>query len=150
MLDWLAPIEEFFKEWTFWQRVGLGVALFLVMFFVSLAAVTIILVKLPANYFADHHHLPFAEQHPILRWLGLILKNLLGLLLVVVGILLSLPGIPGQGLLTIVIGVMLMDFPGKRGLEKKLVSQPRVLNAINGLRARFGKPPLVLDESPNR
>src|SRR5262245_49459759 len=98
---WLKPIEEFFKEWTFWERVGLGVALFLVMFFLSLAAVTIILVKLPANYFANHHSLPFAERHPVIRWLGLILKNLLGVVLIVVGILLSLPGIPGQGLLTI-------------------------------------------------
>jgi hypothetical protein len=41
---------------------------------------------------------------------------------------------------------MLLNFPGKRALERKLVGRPRVLRAINGLRARFGKPGLVLDQ----
>ncbi len=57
----------------------------------------------------------------------------------------SLPGIPGQGLLTILLGVMLLDFPGKRRLEFKIISRPKVFRAINRLRARFDKPPLVLD-----
>jgi hypothetical protein len=40
---------------------------------------------------------------------------------------------------------MLLDFPGKRRLEYRFVSQPRVLQTINQLRGKFGKPPLVLD-----
>ena len=60
------------------------------------------------------------------------------------GALLSLPGIPGQGLLTILIGLILLDFPGKRGLERRLVSRPSVLAAINRLRARFGRPAMEL------
>jgi hypothetical protein len=58
---------------------------------------------------------------------------------------LSLPGVPGQGVLTILLGVMLLDFPGKRGLELKLVSRPKVLNTINRIRHRFDRPPLLLD-----
>jgi hypothetical protein len=58
----------------------------------------------------------------------------------------SLPGVPGQGVLTILLGVMLLDFPGKRNLETRLVRQPRVFRSINALRARFDKPPLILDE----
>ena len=69
----------------------------------------------------------------------------LGILLVALGILMSIPGVPGQGVLTILLGIMLLDFPGKRRLEHKLVSRPKVLKAINGLRHRFGKPELVLD-----
>ena len=61
------------------------------------------------------------------------------------GIVLSLPGVPGQGILTILLGIMLLDFPGRRKLEHKLVSRPQVLKTINKLRHRFGKPPLVLD-----
>ncbi|MBA3256811.1 MAG: hypothetical protein H0T64_09210 [Pyrinomonadaceae bacterium] len=72
-------------------------------------------------------------------------KNLLGVVLVVVGILLSLPGVPGQGILTILLGVMLLDFPGKPRLEHWLVSRPKILQAINRLRHRFSKPALVLD-----
>jgi hypothetical protein len=58
---------------------------------------------------------------------------------------LSIPGVPGQGILTILLGIMLLDFPGKRKLEHKIVSRPKVLSTINKLRHRFGKPALVLD-----
>jgi hypothetical protein len=47
--------------------------------------------------------------------------------------------------LTILIGLMLLNFPGKRRLERRLVSRPRILAAINALRAHFGKPALLLD-----
>jgi hypothetical protein len=57
----------------------------------------------------------------------------------------SLPGVPGQGLLTILLGIMLLDFPGKRGLEYKLVSKPKVRDAVNKLRRKFGKPDLILE-----
>jgi hypothetical protein len=150
LTQWTTPIQEFFTSLSGWERLAVGLGLFLVMFVGSLAAVTCILIKLPPTYFADHHPPAFAEHHPVIRWLGLIAKNVLGLLLVIIGILLSLPGIPGQGLLTIVIGLMLMNFPGKRALEKKLVSRPSVLGAINGLRARFGRPPMVLEEGGER
>ena len=72
-------------------------------------------------------------------------KNILGIVLVVLGVVLSLPGVPGQGLLTILLGVMLLDFPGKHRLEQKLLSKPSIVNTINRLRGRFGKPPLVLN-----
>jgi hypothetical protein len=38
-----------------------------------------------------------------------------------------------------------LDFPGKRALESRIVGRPRVYAAVNGLRARFDKPPLMLD-----
>jgi hypothetical protein len=61
---------------------------------------------------------------------------------------LSVPGVPGQGILTILIGAMLIDLPGKRKAEKWLLRHRRVLSAINRLRARYGRPPLVLDAMP--
>jgi hypothetical protein len=61
------------------------------------------------------------------------------------GIALSLPGVPGQGLLTILIGAMLLDFPGKRRCEKWILRRRGVLSTINKLRARRGCPPLILD-----
>jgi hypothetical protein len=66
-------------------------------------------------------------------------------LLIALGIVLSLPGVPGQGLLTVLLGVMLVDFPGKDRLEQKLLSRPGIINTINRLRGRFGKPALELD-----
>ena len=129
-----------------WQSVLLGVLLFLVTFAISLAIVSFIMVKIPADYFRkDKPRELWADKPPIVRFLGIFVKNLLGLLLVALGIVMSIPGVPGQGILTILLGIMLLDFPGKRDLEYRLVSQPRVLNAINKLRHRFGKDSLVLD-----
>jgi hypothetical protein len=76
----------------------------------------------------------------------MLLKNVFGLLLLVLGIIMAFPGVPGQGVLTILLGLMLLDFPGKRQLEYRIVSRPKVLRAINRLRARFGRPPMVLDD----
>lgn len=129
-----------------WQGVLLGVLLFLVTFTISLAIVSFILVKLPPTYFQKEHSRElWSDYHAVIRFLGVFGKNILGILLVALGVLMSIPGVPGQGILTILLGIMLLDFPGKRSLELKLVSRPQVLKTINKLRHRFGKPSLVLD-----
>jgi hypothetical protein len=129
-----------------WRSVLIGIAIFLVTFSVSLGIVSLVLVKLPADYFRNNHHSKFwAGRPPAVRMLALIGKNILGVLLIVIGIILSLPGVPGQGLLTVLLGVMLVDFPGKHRLEQKLLHRPAIKNSINRLRARFGKRPLELD-----
>jgi hypothetical protein len=129
-----------------WQRVVVGIVLFLVTFAISLGIVTVIMVKIPANYFQKGYPKTILPNHrPVVRYLAIIGKNLVGVLLVALGIVMSLPGVPGQGFLTILLGVMLLDFPGKETLEQKLVSRPQVLRAINKIRRRFGKPELVLD-----
>jgi hypothetical protein len=123
-----------------------GVLLFVVTFAISLAIVSLIMVKIPANYFQEDYSPEFfSGQHPAIRLIGIIGKNVLGVLLVALGIVMSVPGVPGQGLLTILLGVMLLDFPGRRSLERKLVSRPGVFKTINKLRHKFGKPSLVLD-----
>jgi hypothetical protein len=52
--------------------------------------------------------------------------------------------LPGQGVLTMLIGISMLDFPGKRKVEAKLIGQPTVLSVINGMRKKFNKPPLLL------
>lgn len=129
-----------------WRDVLIGLAIFVVTFTVSLAIVSVVMVKIPKDYFqVKHPRKLWADKPPAIRYLGIAGKNLLGVALVIVGILLSLPGVPGQGFLTILLGIMLVDFPGKQKLEYKLVSRPQVRNAIDKLRQRFGKPKLVLD-----
>ena len=124
----------------------LGLLLFLVTFAISLGIVAFIMVKIPSNYFHKDHSTEFLSgYHPAIRILGFLGKNVLGVLLVALGIVMSIPGVPGQGILTILLGIMLLDFPGRRNLEVKLVKQPRVFKTINKLRQRFGKSSLVLD-----
>lgn len=145
MIDWLT---QTIHGWGLtWGQVLFGVLFSVVTFVLSIAVVTLVLVKLPANYFHSSHAREFlVARHPVLRALGIFAKNLLGLVLVGFGVVMSLPGVPGQGVLTILLGIMLLDFPGKRALETYIVSRPRVQTAVNALRARFDKPPLMLDE----
>ena len=124
----------------------------MVSFVLSIFVIGTLLVMLPATYFLDSHDRGlWIDHHPALRWTGIILKNLLGIAIILLGAALSLPGIPGQGLLTILIGLVLLDFPGKRRLERRILHMRRVLEKTNSLRQRFGRPPLILDEeAPNQ
>lgn len=129
-----------------WSSILIGAALFVASFLVNLAIVSFVLVKLPADHFAKSRKRQFMEGYsPALRVAATIGKNIGGVLLVALGVLLSLPGVPGQGLLTILLGIMLLDFPGKHRLEQKLLNRPSIVNTINGLRAKFEKPPLQLN-----
>jgi hypothetical protein len=120
----------------------------IVSFVASLIALPIILVRLPQDYFhAAKSRTWLKGRHPILRVLAIGLKNLAGAMLVVGGVAMLL--LPGQGLLTLLIGVSLMDFPGKHELERRIVARPAVLKAINAVRQRFHRPPLrVRDAMP--
>jgi len=142
MLEW---VTQFFSSLTL-RGALLWLLIFLVTFGASLAIVSTVLVKLPATYFKRSHDRTFlADRPPLIRWLAIIGKNVLGIALVGLGIVLSIPGVPGQGMLTILLGIMLLDFPGKPRLEYWLVSRPKILQTINKLRHRFSKPELVLD-----
>ena len=129
-----------------WQKVVVGALIFVGSFFVNLAIVSFILVKLPADHFSKSRKTKFwAGPRPAIHAAKVIGKNIGGVLLVALGIVLSLPGVPGQGLLTVLLGIMLLDFPGRHRLEQKLLSKPSIVNSINGLRKRFDKPPLELN-----
>ena len=130
------------------DRRRIGLVLSVVASIGGLAAVGLLLVRLPADYFCDHSPRDFwVHRHPFIRRTGLVLKNLLGAGLVGSGVLLSLPGVPGPGILTILIGLMLLDFPGKRDLERWLIGRPRVARSVNRLRRRYGKSPLECPDS---
>ena len=138
--DWLA---NFWESLTL-GRVLTGLLLFVVSMAVSLLIVGVVIVKIPANYFSSHYQQDFMQDAPWLaRWSATILKNLVGLVLVAAGIVMLIG--PGQGILTILIGLMLMDIPGKRPLEARLIKRPAILAAANNLRAKYGKPELQVD-----
>ena len=114
----------------------------LIVFMGTLIAIPFILVRLPADYFDVRvPRLWMKDRHPVLRMLAMFAKNLAGVIFVIAG--LAMLVLPGQGLLTILIGISLLDFPGKRRLEARIIGQPTVLNVVNSLRKKFGRPPLV-------
>jgi len=116
----------------------------------SSALAILVLIRLPATYFIQPRRRFMAGNHRAVRWAAIVAKNLLGAMLVLAGIALSVPGVPGPGIVTLLVGVALLDFPGKRALEYRVIRQPRVLGAINALRRRFSIAPLLVESREAR
>jgi len=143
MPEWLASRMP--EGWNGWHLAALGIGVGVASAIVSALVVTFVIARLPADYFSN----PLAREaarrrHPVIRVLLTLARNLAGYLLIALGVALSLPGVPGQGILTILMGVMLVDFPGKFRAERWLVSRRVVLKGVNRVRAKIGREPLVL------
>jgi hypothetical protein len=143
MPEWLsAHIPE---GWSDWHIAVVAALIGITSAIVSVAIVSAVLARLPEDFFINHGNRGTKVQHPVLRALWIVGRNAFGWFLIALGIVLSLPGVPGQGLLTILMGVMLVDFPGKYRVERWFVSRRIVLGGVNKLRAKVGRPPLLVD-----
>ena len=109
----------------------------------SIFLCALVIVYLPFDYFLAKRRVRRIRQ-PIL----IFLKNLLAVILIIVGVILML--LPGQGVLTILIGLVISDIPGKRKLEHRIIRSPAVLPTLNYIRSCFNRPLLVLDDQQNR
>ena len=109
------------------------------MFVGSLLLMPLIVILLPADYFLHPARRPalWARYHPVLRGLILVLKNLLGVVLLLGGVTMLI--LPGQGVLTILAGLILMDFPGKYQCEVWLICRAPLDRALNWLRLKSGR-----------
>ncbi len=136
MMDLFRQYEIFFLYLT-----GFSVLCFVG----SLVLIPWLVVRIPHDYFASGKRRPvaWANRHPALRGLLRFCRNLLGIFFLLVGVLLLF--IPGQGVLTMVVGVLMMDFSGKFNLEKKLIHRPAILRSLNWVRKKAGHRPLELD-----
>jgi uncharacterized membrane protein SpoIIM required for sporulation len=123
-----------------WEVEVLGIAS-AAMLVISAVLIPYLIVRLPADFYAESNHRRRLFQHrPLLRIVFLMVKNTFGWLLLVAGILMLV--LPGQGILTILAALALLDFPGKRALEMRILHRPVILNGINWLRRRAGREPL--------
>jgi hypothetical protein len=145
MPDWLA--SRLPDGWTGWHLMAATVAFATASAVASVFVVGAVLARLPADYFVNPAARRPIDRHPVLKVLFVLGRNLVGYLLIALGVVLSLPGVPGQGLLTVLMGVMLIDIPGKHRAERWLVTRRPVLRAVNAMRARVGRPPLVTEAS---
>lgn len=139
---WLGSILD--VDWDL--ATGLvGLAASLGLFVLSQAALIAVLVALPTDFFCTPSRpSPPSRGMAVMRWAARVAKNVAGTLLILLGVPLTLPGIPGPGLVLVLVGVALLDFPGKRQLQHRLISHPRVFRSINSLRSRFGRPALIV------
>ena len=145
-MDWVFIIRDWLlehKEWLY----GFGV-FSAVTTVIGIVIIPMLIAKMAPDYFLDKRvdEASLKYQHPVLRILGIILKNLLGVILILFGVVLCFPGVLGQGILTILIGLMIMDFRGKRKLEIWLIRLGPVNRSVNWIRKKKNQPPLVLPE----
>jgi len=134
--DWLSGHQDLLT----WLTIGSAFT-----FIASLLTLPWLVSLIPEDYFLPKHREPsqWKEAHPVVRFLLLVTKNIFGFILLCGGILMLF--LPGQGILTIAMGLLLMDYPGKFHIERKLVSTPGVLKGLNWLRAKRHKAPLHTD-----
>ncbi len=115
----------------------------------TLIAVPVIIIYLPPRYLKEEDggekaaHIPSPWRVPYL-----VVKNVLGAILAIAGVAMLV--LPGQGLVTLAIGLGLMNFPGKRRLIHRLIGRPKMLETINRLRKRAHRPPLEAPEETPR
>ena len=101
-----------------------------------------LLVRLPDDYLtATTRRRPFAaDSPPVIRAVVFVLRNALGVILVIAGLAMLLT--PGQGVLTLLAGLMLTTLPGKRRLLCWILSRRTVLRTVNAIRRRKNAAPL--------
>jgi len=131
MRDWLALHA--------WQLTALSALLFVV----GLAVGAMLIVRMPEDYFVRERG-SYAGGASTVRLLRRVARNSLALLLAFVGVLLSLPMVPGPGLLMVLVALSIADFPGKRRLELFILRNPLVLRPANALRALCRRRPLQI------
>ena len=125
----------YYKSYIFW----LGIISFVIFIF-SLLSIKWLVALIPSDYFIDKKSSKFKSQFPITWLVSMIIKNLIGYVLIIGGILMLV--LPGQGLFTIFIGLMMSNYPGKYSIERKFIAIPSVLKTINWLRKKSNQDPL--------
>lgn len=144
MSEWLRNFLPGVVQDLLTPNVLLGLTLFGIASFVAgVVGMPLFFARLPADYYSGRERRALGLPEPKRSPLALVLRvlgNLFGLVLITLGLLMLV--LPGQGLLTILVGTFFVDFPGKRRLERWLLAKGPVLRAINRLRKRAGQPPL--------
>lgn len=115
-----------------------------ISFLATLVIIPWVVLRIPADYFSKPRRVSLvsSDSHPSLKIIVLIVKNLFGVAIVLLGIAMLV--LPGQGLLTILIGVILIDFPGKYKFQRWLISREPVLKSVNWLREKGNRESLIV------
>jgi hypothetical protein len=140
MIDWII-------SWiTHNQLFLINISIFsVILLLASIFMLPIVIINLPADYFKKKKR--DARPHflnPVVYVILLVLKNLVGIILVVLGLLMLV--LPGQGIITLIIGLMIVDLPGEKKMLKYILYKTSAVKAMNWLRRKNNKPPFELPE----
>ena len=131
----LIEIFNAYKNLILWFG---SISLFVFLF--SLLSIKWLVSLIPEDYFINKKDSKIKTNNILIWYIVLVFKNLIGYSLILGGIMMLV--LPGQGLFTIIIGLMMSNYPGKYSLEKKFIAIPTILKSINWLRRKSNKPPI--------
>ena len=117
------------------------------MFVGTLIAIPIFIISIPVDYFEQlKEGRGLIKKHPLAYFVLRIARNTAGVILLGMGIAMLL--LPGQGLLTMLVGLILIDFPGKKSLILRIVQNQTIYNSLNWIRECAHRPPLKFPKNP--
>jgi len=137
MVSWFS---EIFREHETLLIVLGSVSVF--TFAGTLLALPVLLIRIPEDYFLPSYRQ--RRRMGVTGFLFHLIKNLLGIVFAVMGFIMLF--IPGQGLLTMIAGIWLMDLPGKRRAEFRLIRNRAVYRSIDYIRKKAGKNSLKTED----
>ena len=134
----ISSLIVFLTDYAVWIMAASAISMI-----IGLLLLPVFITRIPVDYFSHphRHYLSASSRHPVIRLTIAGIKNLLGMVFVVAGFLMLF--LPGQGLLTLFVGLIIMNYPGKFALERWLIQRPYVYPAINWLRMKYNHPPLL-------
>ncbi len=139
LLNSLLEIFEAYRSLIIWFG---SISLFIFLF--SLLTIKWLVALIPEDYFINKRVSKIRSLNPLLWYIFLIIKNIIGYSLILGGIMMLV--LPGQGIFTIIIGLMLSNYPGKYSIERRFIAIPSILKSINWLRRKSNKPPINLSK----
>ncbi len=139
-INFLETINNFVSDYKVYIVWLVTISLFVFIF--SLVSIKWLVALIPTNYFVKKNNSKSKKEYSFLWLLSIVFKNIIGYTLILGGILMLV--LPGQGLFTIFIGLVLSNYPGKYNIERKFISIPSVLRTVNWLRKKSNKAPLEI------
>ncbi|MDC7224083.1 MAG: hypothetical protein PQJ60_10105 [Spirochaetales bacterium] len=118
----------------------------LLLFLSALITLPLIVGALPRDIFLRKGKKKLV--HPVGAFFLFLVRNLLGGVLFLMGVVMLF--IPGQGLLTMLCGLILMKFPGKSFLTHRLLALPSLQSGLNFLRRKRGREPFFFPSRESR
>ena len=111
----------------------------LLLFVFSLLLLPWLIKQIPADYFQRSR--ARSKLSALFSPISIV-RNLFGFIILLAGLAMFV--LPGQGILTALVGIAVMQFPGKYKLERWLISRNGVLPAVNWLRRKTNSPELKI------
>jgi hypothetical protein len=135
VIEWLAD--------NAWWLTAVG----LLMSVGGLGLLIVLAATMPADHFIPSRRgAEESRRHPVVRLLWRVARNVIGAIMIVLGLIMAIPLVPGPGVLFILLGISLMDIPGKHAMVRYIVSRPLVLKPLNTLRAKWNRPPVQIPQ----